>query len=214
MDFSTPLPILVFLIKTCQFNKTAFPKEVLFSQRKSFCCQILCYSIFRGNNFYLFTRNSFPFWNVTIYWRKKKTLICSRFFCHENCKYLNTYQGKKKKRKEKRIFKNPLLKQEQAVLELQRGRVRRALAVFNPSLWEWGHHRLSSTWSSCWLCWHRLWLLEAGTGTSPLPGTLLEYPAPTHQTLGEENPSSTSGAGWERAQPGWSWMWPAELQDF
>lgn len=43
-----------------------------------------------------------------------------------------TYTRKKKKK----IFKNLLSKQEQAVLELQRGRVWRALAVFNPSLWE------------------------------------------------------------------------------
>lgn len=61
MDFSTLFPILFFLVKTCQFNKTAFPKEVLFSQRKKFCCQILSYNIFRGENFYLFTRNTFSF---------------------------------------------------------------------------------------------------------------------------------------------------------
>lgn len=132
MGFSTPVPILVFLVKTCEFNKTAFPKEVSFPQRKSSCCQILCFNVFRGKFFYLFARNTLSFWNVTLFIEEKKI---KDWFVQDSCAMtivnIWTYTRKKKD-----IFNNLLSKQEKTVLEQRRSRVWRALAVFDPSLWE------------------------------------------------------------------------------
>lgn len=181
---SQHLPLYCFFwSKHVDSIKQHFQRKFCFHKEEVFAVKHSVITFSEEKIFYLFARNTFSFWNVTLFIEEKKRLIFSRFLCHENGKYLNIYQEKKKRYL--KIFCQSRSRLSWNCRGAECGEPWQCLTL--PCGNQSGHQRrlLGSTWIGCWHshrlprpCRHMMWLLGTGTGTSTLPWTLLEVLPP------------------------------------